>query len=99
MLPADHYGGYWTFKKSMVHNGDIDAAITDLARYRRPDLALIDGRIGMKGSHLSGTPCRPGKQVLIGGRNPWRVDCEGARILGWDPQEIGHLLAAQSLFC
>jgi len=98
-LPASRYGGYWAFKKSSVHNGDLYQAIADLARYRPPDLALIDGRIGMKGSHLSGTPCSPPKRVLLGGRNPWAVDAKGAWILGWSWERIGHLRATRPLFC
>ncbi|MCP4623045.1 MAG: DUF362 domain-containing protein, partial [bacterium] len=99
ILPADRYGGYWTFNKSMVHNGDLDKAIMDLALYRPPDLALIDGRIGMKDSHLNGTACSPEKNVLIGGRNPWQVDKEGAQVLGHQWQDIGHLTATRELFC
>jgi uncharacterized protein (DUF362 family) len=98
ILPASHYSGTWSYNKSEVHNGNLDQAITDIFLYRRPDLAVIDGRIGMKGSHLSGTPCHPAKQVLIGGQNPWAADAEGATALGWDPNRIGHLRATRSLF-
>ena len=98
MLPASRYSGYWSFKKSAVHDGDLDQAIADLARYRAPDLALVDGRIGMKGSHLSGTPCTPQKRVLVGGRNPWAVDARAAWILGWSWEQIGHLRATRPLF-
>jgi len=98
LLPASRYGDYWSFNKSQVHNGNLDHAITDLCRYRPPDLALIDGRIGMKDGHLSGTPCNPPKRVILGGRNPWNVDVEGARILGWDPDRIEHLRATRPLF-
>jgi uncharacterized protein (DUF362 family) len=99
ILPASQYGGYLSFKKSVVHDGDLDQAVADVVRYRPPDLALIDGRIGMKGSHLSGTPCSPQKRVLIGGRNPWNVDAKGAWILGWSWEQIGHLQETRSLFC
>jgi uncharacterized protein (DUF362 family) len=98
-LPTSHYRGSWSFKKSAVHDGDLDQAIADLARYRPPDLALVDGRIGMKGSHLSGMPCSPPKRVLIGGRNPWAVDAKGAWILGWSWEQISHLVATRHLFC
>ena len=98
ILPASVYGGYWSFKKSEVHNGNLEQAIADLVLYRPPDLALIDGRIGMKGSHLSGRPCSPAKEVIVGGVNPWAVDAAGARILGWKWEDIGHLRMTQSLF-
>jgi uncharacterized protein (DUF362 family) len=97
-LPASRYGGFWSFKKSAVHDGNLDQAITDLARYRAPDLALVDGRIGMKGSHLSGTPCSPQKRVLVGGTNPWAVDAKAAWILGWSWEQVGHLRATRPLF-
>ena len=99
ILPAHKYGGHWSFKKSAVHDGDLDQAIADLARYRPPDLALVDGRIGMKGSHLNGTPCCPPKRVLIGGRNPWAVDAKAAWILGWSWEQVSHLRATRPLFC
>jgi uncharacterized protein (DUF362 family) len=98
ILPTSRYSGYWSFRKSAVHDGDLDQAIADLARYRPPDLALIDGRIGMKGGHLSGTPCSPPKRMLIGGRNPWAVDAKGAWILGWSWEQVGHLRATRQLF-
>ncbi len=98
VLPASRYSGYMSYKKSEVHNGDLDQAIADICRYRSPDLALIDGRIGMKGSHLAGTPCTPPKRVLIGGRNPWTADAAGARALGWNPEEIGHLQTTEQIF-
>ena len=98
ILPASRYAGYWSFKKSEVHNGNLDEAIADICLYRPPDLALVDGRIGMKRSHLSGMPCNPQKRVVIGGRNPWAVDAKGAETLGWDPGEIEHLQESRHLF-
>ncbi len=97
ILPTSRYRGTWSYKKSAVHDGNLDQAIADLALYRPPDLALIDGRIGMKGSHLSGTPCSPPKNVLLGGVNPWSVDAEGARVLGHSWDRVGHLRATQGL--
>lgn len=98
ILPESRYGGYWSFKKSVVHDGDVDLAVADLARYRPPDLALVDGRIGMKGSHLSGQPCSPPVRTLVGGLNPWAVDAEGARLLGRRWQDVGHLRLTRPLF-
>jgi uncharacterized protein (DUF362 family) len=99
VLPASRYSGYWSFKKSAIHDGDLDQGIADLMHYRAPDLALVDGRIGMKGSHLSGTPCSPQKRVLVGGRNPWEVDARAAWILGWSWEQIGHLCSTRAQFC
>ena len=99
ILPGSRYGGYWSYKKSVVHDGDLDQAIADLALYRPPDLALVDGRIGMQGSHLSGSPCSPAKNVILGGLNPWKVDVEGARVLGHNGEQIGHLKKTRTFFC
>ena len=84
-------------------DGDEPAAVEAERRelfafYRAPDLALVDGRIGMKGSHLSGVPCNPQKRVLVGGRNPWAVDARAAWLLGWSWEQIGHLRATRPLF-
>ena len=98
ILPASCYGGYWSFKKSVVHDGNLDQAIADLSLYRPPDLALIDGRIGMKGSHLNGSPCSPAKNVILGSLNPWNADVEAAGVLGHNGEKIGHLKGTRHLF-
>ncbi len=96
-LPADHYGGFWSYKKSRLHMKDIDAAAADLILYIEPHLTVIDGRLGLKGGHLWGTVPDPPLGKVIIGRDVLEADGEGAKLLGHEPEEIRHLVLAGSL--
>ncbi|MHC4487796.1 MAG: DUF362 domain-containing protein [Planctomycetota bacterium] len=96
-LPARHYGGYWSYKKSRLHMGDIDAAVADLILYLEPHLTVIDARLGLKGGHLWGTVPEPPLGKVFIGKDVLEVDREGARLLGHDPDRIKHLVLAERL--
>ena len=96
-LPARHYGGYWSYKKSRLHMGDIDAAVADLILYLEPRLTVIDARLGLKGGHLWGTVPEPPLGRVILGEDVLEADREGARLLGHDPDRIKHLVLAERL--
>jgi uncharacterized protein (DUF362 family) len=98
LLPEEYYGGFWSYKKSHVHKYDVDKAIVDINRYRKPDLSVIDGKIGQKHCHLSGTPCTPPKEVILASYDPIAIDIVGSSILGWDPKNIDYLNYAQETF-
>ncbi len=93
-LPARHYGGYWSYKKSQVHAVNTDQAIADLMLYIRPHLTVIDARQGLKGGHLSGRVPDPPLGRIIAGTDVLAADREAARLLGHDPDSIGHLRLA-----
>lgn len=86
--PPKHYGGSW--KKSAFHR-QMQQAVIDLNRYRRPDLSLLDASIGLADFHLGGRQCSPPPNKLVAGYDPVEVDREAARILGFDWQTIPHL--------
>ncbi len=97
--PPRYYqqGGHW--KKSAFHRR-MHESIFELNCYRKPDLALIDGSIGLAEYHLGGPPCDPPANRLIAGFDPVAVDAAGARLLGRRWQEIPHLaMAHQVLGC
>ncbi|MGI6038565.1 MAG: DUF362 domain-containing protein [Limnochordia bacterium] len=98
ICPAKKFSGFWSFRKSKVHEVDVDQAIVDIVLHRPIDLALIDGAVGLQGSHLSGQPCRPPKKIIIAGYDPVAVDFVGAEILGWRPENIAHLALAKKTF-
>lgn len=95
-LPARKYGGFWSFKKSRLHQVDIDAAVADLILYIEPVLTVIDARLGLKGGHLWGSVPEPSLNRLIMGRDVLETDREGAVLLGHDPDSIRHLALADN---
>lgn len=91
LLPEKYYSGYWTYKKSQVHKYDTHGCIADLMSVVCPDLAIVDASIGMKGSHLSGTPINPPVNIIYGSNDPLEADQFGCRLLGRDWQKIKYL--------
>lgn len=91
ILPAKYYSGYWVYKKSMVHKYDTDGCIADIINVIKPDLAVVDATIGMKGSHLSGTPCDPPLNLVYGSADPLEADKFGCELLGRNWNDIRYL--------
>ncbi len=94
-LPASHYSGYWSYKKSQVHAVDTDQAVADLMLYIRPHLNIIDAIEGLAGGHLSGRAPDPPIGKILAGTNVLAADREAARLLGHDPEGIRHLTLAK----
>ncbi len=66
--------------------------LVDLCSMLRPSICVLDGVTAMEGNGpTGGRPRHVG--VLLAGRNPFAVDCAGARLIGMDPASI-PLLAA-----
>jgi len=91
ILPARDYSGYWTYKKSQVHRYDTDGCIADIISVIRPSWAIIDATIGMKGSHLSGTPVNPPINLVYGSDVPIEADRFGCELLGRNWRDIRYL--------
>jgi len=94
-LPAKHYSGYWSYKKSQVHAVNTDQAVADLMLYVRPHLTVIDALQGLAGGHLSGRVPNPPLERIIASTNVLAADREAAKLLGHDPGSIRHLTLAQ----
>jgi len=89
--PPLHYqqGGYW--KKSAFH-ARMHESISDLNRYRTPDLTVMDATVGMPEFHLGGALCNPPIGKILAGFDPKAVDRRGAELLGMDWHRIDHLV-------
>lgn len=86
-------GSYYGWPKNVLHHAGIMESILDIAAALKPQLAIVDGIIGMEGDGpIMGTPKPAG--VLVMGRNPPAVDATCARIMGIDPQRILYLARA-----
>lgn len=79
-------------KDKVFYHPHINEVIVDTNRVVKPDLCLVDARVGLEGV-ISGRP-RP-INALILGRNPVSVDATMARLMGFQPERIRHLVEAQ----
>jgi len=79
------------------HLLDVNNCLVDLNRAFRPNLAIVEGLIGLEGIG----PCPPGRPInlglLIGGQDPVAVDAVCSRIMHLEPNEVKHIkLAAEA---
>jgi uncharacterized protein (DUF362 family) len=89
VMPGVCYG----WPKNVLHHAGIPESILDIAAAVRPDLAIVDGIIGMEGdgpimgnSRLSG--------VVVMGTNLPAVDATCTRLMGLNPWRIAYLVGA-----
>lgn len=86
-LPGICYG----WPKNELHWRGIDNSIVDIALTRTPDLAIVDGLVGMEGDGpLNGTPKTMG--VLVMGADLVAVDATCCRLMQLDPEKVGYLV-------
>ncbi len=86
-LPGICYG----WPKNELHWRGIDNSIVDIALTRTPDLAIVDGIVGMEGDGpLNGTPKTMG--VLVMGSDLVAVDATCCRLMQFDPEKIAYLV-------
>jgi uncharacterized protein (DUF362 family) len=86
-LPGICYG----WPKNELHWRGIDNSIVDIALTRTPDLAIVDGIIGMEGDGpINGTPKPFG--ALVMGCDPLAVDATCCRLMGLRPERVGYLV-------
>jgi len=99
ILPADFYGGYWSYRKSMVHKDDVEKVIHDIHRVRRVDFALIDAAVGQEGSHLrGGRPFDPPVGKIVAAADPVEADSEACRLLDVEPDEVEHIRYCRAVY-
>ena len=90
LMPGSFYG----WPKNYLHWAGIDGCIVDITATVRPQLAIVDGIVGMEGDGpIMGTPKPVG--VLVMGRNLPAVDATCARIMGIDPYRVVSLATAE----
>jgi uncharacterized protein (DUF362 family) len=83
---------YPTYRKSvkMIHHN-----IVEFAKRTWPDLVVLDGFVCMEGDGpVDGTSVDMG--VAIASADPVKADGVGARLIGFDPEEIGYLYYLQN---
>jgi len=86
IMPGSFYG----WPKNVLHYAGLQESIVDINATVRPQLAIIDGIVGMEGDGpILGTAKTAG--VLVVGTNLPAVDATAARVMGIDPARIRHL--------
>ncbi len=88
-MPGICYG----WPKNVLHHCGIDRSILDITATVQPDLAIVDGIIGMEGDGpIMGTPRHA--NLLVMGNNLPSVDATTARLMGFVPQHLAFLQGA-----
>jgi uncharacterized protein (DUF362 family) len=81
-------------KDQAFYHPNIHEVILDLNKMFRSSLCLIDGRMGLEGV-ISGKPKSLGCIIL--GRNPVSVDAVMARVMGFEPEKIRHIVETEKI--
>jgi uncharacterized protein (DUF362 family) len=86
------HGNGWGSDKAAMHQGypmmNINLAL--VAQLVRPHLSVLDGHVAMEGAGPSDGALVPWG-IAIAGADPLAVDVLAARLMGFDPNEIGYL--------
>lgn len=79
-------------KDQSFYHANINEVIVDLNRLVRPDLCIVDARVGLEG--WEGPKTRRLNMFILG-RKPVSVDATMARIMRFEPEKIRHLVEAE----
>ncbi len=77
-------------KDQAFYHSKIDDVIVDLARIIRPNLSIIDARVGIEGWN---GPTTRRLDAFILGHGAVSVDSTMARIMGFEPEQIRHIMS------
>jgi len=79
-------------KDQSFYHASINEVIVDLNRLVRPDLCIVDARVGLEG--WEGPKTRRLNTFVLGSK-PVSVDATVARVMGFKPEKIRHLVEAE----
>jgi len=79
-------------KNQAVYHTHINDVIIDLNKLVKPNLCIVDARVGLEGWEGPGTKRL---DTFIIGRKTVPVDATMARIMGFEPENIRHLVKAE----
>lgn len=89
-------GGCYGWPKNILHWAGIDRAILDINAAVRPDLAIVDGIVGMEGNGPIQGMSKAGGALIVGD-DPVAVDATCARLMELLPEKIKHIARAATL--
>lgn len=79
-------------KEQASYHSNLEEVIVDLNQIIQPALCIVDARVGVQG--WNGPKTRPLNSFIFG-RSPLAVDATMARIMGFEPEKIPHLVKAR----
>lgn len=79
-------------KNKPYYHPRINDVIVDLNRVVKSDLCIVDARVGLEG--WDGPTTRSLNAIIVG-KNPVSVDSTMARIMGFNPEKIKHLIESE----
>jgi len=79
-------------KDQSFYHANINEVIVDLNRLVRPDLCIVDARVGLEG--WEGPKTRRLNAFILG-RKPVSVDATMARVMGFELERIRHVVEAE----
>jgi uncharacterized protein (DUF362 family) len=80
-------------KNKKAYHPHINKIIVDLNRLLRPDLCIVDAITGLQ--ELFDSKSKRPVNAIIVGKEPVSVDSTMARIMGFSPEKIRHLVTAE----
>lgn len=83
--------GCFPEKNKTTYHRRINQVIVDLNKVIQPDLCIVDGLVGMEGVER-GKLRKMG--IFICGHNPASTDATLARVMGFNPKKIEHIVLA-----
>ncbi len=79
--------------KGRYHMRGMHKVILDINRVVRPVLTVVDGFVAMEGrGPVQGSPVE--METIIAGRDVVATDATASRVMGFDPDKIGHIRMA-----
>jgi len=77
-----------------LHHADLGRKLTLLTKIINPRLVVVDGTYGLDGhGPMYGTAKR--LDLLLASNNPVVADALGTRLMGFDPQDVDHIVHAE----
>ena len=81
-------------KDQAFYHPSINEVVVDLNQLIKPDLCIVDARVGVEGWN---GPKTRGLDAFIVGYKPASVDATMARIMGFEPSEIRHVVDSSQI--
>lgn len=91
VMPGIVYG----WPKNVLHHQGIYNSIVDIVQTVQPELAIIDGIVGMEGDGPIMGTAKP-SNMLVMGTSVAAVDATAARLMDFDPENIPYLALARA---
>jgi uncharacterized protein (DUF362 family) len=91
LMPGNFYG----WPKNVLHYVGLEESILDINATVKPQLAIVDGIVGMEGDGPILGSAKPVGALVVGTNLP-ATDATAARVMGLDPARVPYLAASDN---